>query len=128
MNVDMVSKKREAIEGFLPVWSNGIQVSKTNPEVVEVMVRNAVPEEWEDEGAGLALLERVIGINISITDQLGDLQSSAWTEIQPRLLSSGAIEKEVDVANFLNNAYIAAANDFDRAEVTSEVTAWVDAN
>jgi len=40
------------------------------------------------------------------------------------MISSGAIDREVDVNSFLNNAYIGAANDFDRSEVDSEVAAW----
>ena len=39
-----------------------------------------------------------------------------------------AIGEEVDVSTFLNDAYIEAANDFDRAEVEAEAAAWVEAN
>ena len=67
-------------------------------------------------------------MNISSTERLGDLQSDVWTDIQPRMLSSGAIENGVDVSTFLNDTYIDAANDFDRAEVEAEAKAWMDEN
>jgi NitT/TauT family transport system substrate-binding protein len=51
-----------------------------------------------------------------------------WTALQPRLLSSGAIPEVVDVSTFLNDTYIAAANDFDRAEVEAQAAAWLEAN
>lgn len=128
MNAEMVEEKRAAMEGFLRAWSKGIHVSTLNPDVVEKMLRDAVPEEWEDEAAGKSLLEGVIPMNISVTERIGDVQTDVWKNIQPRLLSSGAIEKEVDVASFLNDTYIDAANDFDRDEVAAEVKAWADAN
>jgi NitT/TauT family transport system substrate-binding protein len=43
-------------------------------------------------------------------------------------LSSGAIAELVDVSTFLNDTYIAAANDFDRAEVEAEAAAWLAEN
>ena len=128
MNSGAIEEKREAIEGFLRAWSKGLHVSTFNPEVVEKMLRSAVPEEWEDEAAGKSLLEGVIPMNISVTERIGDVQTEVWKNIQPRLVSSGAIEKEVDVSTFLNDTYIDAANDFDRAEVEAEVKAWAEKN
>ncbi len=128
MNADAIEEKREAMEGFLRAWSKGVHVSTFNPEVVEKMLREAVPEEWEDEAAGKSLLEGVIPMNISVTERIGDVQTNVWTDIQPRLLSSGAITEEVDVSTFLNDTYIEASNDFDRAEVEAEVEAWAKEN
>lgn len=128
MDTGKIEEKREAIEGFLRAWSKGIYVSTFDTAAVEKMLRMAVPEEWEDEAAGKSLLEGVIPMNISTTERFGDVQTDVWTNIQPRLLSSGAIEKEVDVATFLNDTYIEAANDFDRDEVAAEVKAWADKN
>ena len=124
MDAGKIDEKREAMEGFLRAWSKAIYVSTLNPDAVEIMLRDAVPEEWEDENAGISLLEGVLPMNISVTENIGDLQTSVWTDIQPRLLASGAIEKEIDVSTFLNNTYIEAANDFDKEEVTAEVKAW----
>jgi len=127
-NVDMIEEKRAAMEGFLRAWSKGMYVSKVNPEMVAQALRKGVPAEWENEAAGQLFLDMSIGMNLSTTERLGDLQKDVWTALQPRLLSSGAISQEVDVSTFLNDTYIAAANDFDRAEVEAEAAAWLEAN
>lgn len=124
MNSDMIEPKREAMEGFLRAWSKGMYASVGNAEMVEKMLRAAVPEEWENDAAGKSLLDGVMPMNTSSTPRLGDLQSDVWAAIQPRLVSSGAISEKVDVADFLNDTYIDAANDFDKSEVDGEVAAW----
>lgn len=124
MNVEMIEGKRKAIEGFLRAWSKGMHVGIDNADVVEAMLRKAVPEEWEVEAAGKSLLEGVLPMNISTTPRLGDLQADVWAGLQPRLVSSGATSEEVDVSTFLNDTFIEAANDFDRAAVDADVAAW----
>ena len=128
INADMIEEKRAAIEGFLRAWNKGMYVAKVNPEMVAQALRKGVPAEWENEAAGQLFLDMSIGMNVSTTERLGDLQSDVWTALQPRLLSSGAIAEQVDVTTFLNDTYIAAANDFDRAQVEAEAAAWLEAN
>ena len=128
MNADMVEEKRAGIEGFLKAWSKGMYAASVNPEMVAQALRKGVPAEWEDEAAGQLYLDMSIGMNQSTTERLGDLQKDVWTALQPRLLSSGAIPELVDVSTFLNDTYIAAANDFDRAEVEAQAAAWLEAN
>ncbi|MGI9493078.1 MAG: ABC transporter substrate-binding protein, partial [Geminicoccaceae bacterium] len=128
INADMIEEKRTAMEGFLRTWSKGLYVSKVNPEAVAAMLRVGVPAEWEDETAGQKMLDASLGMNISVTEQLGDVEPDVWSIIQPRLLSSGAIAEEVDINSFLNDTYIAAANDFDRAQVEADAKAWMDSN
>jgi NitT/TauT family transport system substrate-binding protein len=128
INADLIEEKRTAIEGFLRAWNKGMYVAKVNPEMVAQALRLGVPAEWENEAAGQLFLDMSIGMNVSTTERLGDLQSDVWTALQPRLLSSGAIPELVDVGTFLNDTYIAAANDFDRAVVEAEAAAWLAAN
>jgi NitT/TauT family transport system substrate-binding protein len=128
VNADMIEEKRAAIEGFLRAWNKGMYVAKVNPEMVAEALRQGVPAEWENEAAGQLFLDMSVGMNVSTTERLGDLQSDVWTALQPRLLSSGAIAEQVDVTTFLNDTYIAAANDFDRAAVEAEAAAWLEAN
>lgn len=126
INADLIDEKREAMEGFLRAWSKGMYVSKVNPDAVAAMLRKGAPEEWEDDKAGQSLLAASIDMNLSVTERLGDLEPAVWNGLQPRLVSSGATEKEVDVSTFLNDTYIAAANEFDRDEVEAEAKAWMD--
>lgn len=128
VNADTIEEKRAAIEGFLRAWNKGMYVAKVNPEMVAQALRKGVPAEWENEAAGQLFLDMSIGMNVSTTERLGDLQADVWTALQPRLLSSGAIAEQVDVSTFLNDTYIAAANDFDRAQVEAEAAAWLEAN
>ncbi|MFT6076460.1 MAG: NitT/TauT family transport system substrate-binding protein [Yoonia sp.] len=128
MNADMIEEKREAMEGFFRAWSKSMYVGKVNPDAVELMLRKGVPEEWEVEAAGMGLFQGVLPMNISTTERLGDLQADVWTNVQPRMLSSGAIEEMVDVSTFLNDTYIDAANDFDKAQVEADAAAWLAAN
>ncbi|MDC0434341.1 hypothetical protein OAM69_01730, partial [bacterium] len=128
MDASEIEERREVMEGFFRAWSKGMYVGEVNPEAAEAMLRQAVPEEWENEAAGKGLFDGVLPMNISTTKQLGDLQTDVWTNVQPRMLSSGAIKEEVDVSTFLNDTYIDAANDFDRAEVEAEAAEWVTAN
>jgi NitT/TauT family transport system substrate-binding protein len=128
VNADMIEEKRAAIEGFLRAWNKGMYVAKVNPEMVAEALRQGVPAEWENEAAGQLFLDMSVGMNVSTTERLGDLQSDVWTALQPRLLSSGAIAEQVDVTTFLNDTYIAAANDFHRAAVEAEAAAWLEAN
>ncbi|MGI9437495.1 MAG: ABC transporter substrate-binding protein, partial [Geminicoccaceae bacterium] len=128
ISADVIEEKRAAMEGFLRAWSKGLYVSKVNPEAVAAMLRAGVPAEWEDETAGQKMLDASIGMNLSVTERLGDVEPDVWSTIQPRLLSSGATAEEVDVNSFLNDTYIAAANDFDRDQVEADAKAWMDAN
>lgn len=127
-NAETLEENRAAVEGFLRAWSKGMYVSAVNPEMVAQALRQGVPAEWENEDAGQLYLNMSIGMNLSTTERLGDLQRDVWTNLQPRLLSSGAIAELVDVSTFLNDTYIAAANDFDRAEVEAEAAAWLAEN
>jgi NitT/TauT family transport system substrate-binding protein len=128
MNAATSEENRDAMEGFFRAWSKGMHVGAVNPDAVEAMLRKAVPEEWEVEAAGMGLFEGVLPMNISTTARMGDLQSDVWTSVQPRMVSSGAIEKMVDVSTFLNDTYIDAANDFDKAIVEADAAAWLAAN
>jgi len=127
-NSETLEEKRDAMEGFLRAWSKGMYVASVNPEAVAEMLRQAVPEEWENEDAGQLYLDMSIGMNLSTTERLGDPQPDVWNSIQPQLQASGAIETVLPAEDFLNDIYIEAANDFDRAEVEAEAAAWMEAN
>lgn len=127
-NADSIEEKRDAMEGFLRAWSKGMYVASVNPEAVAEMLREGVPEEWENEDAGQLYLDMSIMMNVSTTPMLGDLQPDVWNALQPQLLASGAIDEVIPAEEFLNDAYIEAANDWDRDEVEAEAAAWLEEN
>ncbi|PQO22152.1 hypothetical protein C2I36_14555 [Rhodobacteraceae bacterium WD3A24] len=128
VNADRVEELRDPMEGFLRAWSKGMYVSTFNVDAVAEMLRSAVPAEWENEEAGQLFLEMSIGMNVSTTERLGDLQRDVWTDLQPQYVEAGAIEQAIPVDEFLNDTYIDAANDFSRDEVEEDVEAWVAEN
>jgi NitT/TauT family transport system substrate-binding protein len=103
-------------------------VAEVDPEVVAKSHAEAVPEEWEDPEFGQQYLDNAIRLNVSVTDNLGDLQTEIWEGIQPAMQKFGVIEEIVDTADFLEPAFIEPANDWDRAEVEAEVAAWREEN
>lgn len=129
MSVDAIDgEKRPAIEGFLRAWCKGMYAATVNPEAVAKILQKNVPEEWEIPEAGQLFLDMSIGMNVSTTERCGDLQSDVWTAIQPQMQAAGGIPEVVPVTDFLNDTYIAAANDFDRDAVAADINAWAAAN
>ena len=128
MNADRVEEMRPTLEGFLRAWTKGMYVAEVDPDVAAEMAKRAVPEEWENEQFGREFLDASIGMNLSETEQLGDIQPEVWAEIQPRYVEVGILDEVIDPSTFLNDTYIDAANDWDRAEVEAEVKAWKEEN
>jgi NitT/TauT family transport system substrate-binding protein len=129
MNVDAIDgEKREAIEGFLRAWCKGMHAATVNREAVAAILQKNVPEEWEVPEAGQLFLDMSMGMNVSVTERCGDVQPDVWTQIQPQMKEAGGIEDIVPVEDFLNDSFIAAANDFDKEEVAADINAWAEAN
>jgi NitT/TauT family transport system substrate-binding protein len=120
--------KREAIQGYLRAWSKAMYVAEVDPEVVAAIAQEAVPEEWEDPEFGQQYLDNAIRLNVSVTDNLGDLQTEIWQNIQPAMQKFGVIDAIVANEEFLDPSLIEPANDWDRAEVEAEVAAWREEN
>ena len=125
---EAAAEKTDLITGFLRAWAKGMYVAKTDPEVVAAIAKAAVPEEWEDPTFGQQYLENAIRLNVSVTEQAGDLQTDTWGSIQPGMMKFGLIEVEADPATFLNPAFIGPANDWSKEEIEADVAAWRAAN
>ncbi|MDE0303982.1 MAG: ABC transporter substrate-binding protein [Albidovulum sp.] len=128
MNVDAIEDKRDAVTGFLRAWCKGMHAVTVNRDAVAEILKKNVPEEWEIEAAGQLYLDMSIGMNVSVTARCGDTQADVWAAIQPQMKAAGGIAEIVPVEDFLNDTYIEAADDFDRAEVADEINAWAAAN
>lgn len=121
---DGIDEKSELMEGFLRAWSKGMFVATIAPDVVAEIARTAVPEEWEDPTFGQQYLENAIRLNVSVTENAGDLQTQTWSDIQPAMQQFGLIEETADPAGFLEDRFIAPANDWSPEDVTADVEAW----
>lgn len=125
---EFLEKHRAATEGFLKAWAKATYVGMVNKDVVEAMARKAVPEEWTKEKVGKAALDVAVDYQTPTGDQFGELLPDAWQSDMKVLLDAGELEKDVDITSRLNDAFIAAANDWDHSEVEADVERWASEN
>lgn len=109
----------DALPAFLRAWSRALHVGMEDPSLVEEIMREVSPEEWEDEEVGAATLQVALDLQRQGPDNYGSLDADAWQIGVQQALVAGDIENELDVSEFLDDSYIEAANDFDR-EATME--------
>jgi ABC-type nitrate/sulfonate/bicarbonate transport system substrate-binding protein len=108
---------RPLLEKFLRAWAMATRAAKLDPERVSSMCRAAVPEEWTNADAGQALMDAAIYLNSPVTEAFGDLERDVWAGLQPLYRGLGLIDADTDPASFLDRSLIAAANDFNDADV-----------
>lgn len=128
VNADRMEDLREPVEGFLRAWSKGAYVGELNRDVVAEISRRAVPEEWESEEFGQSFLSAAIDVTLPQTEQFGGLQPHVWAGLQERLVATGSMNETYAVDIFLDESFVAAANDWSKEEVAAEVQAWADEN
>ena len=119
---------RPQMEKFFRVWSMATRAGKLDRDTVAKMCKTAVPEEWENEQAGEALMDAALVLNYPVTEAFGDLEPDVWAKVQGPYLKFGQIEAELDPATFLDSSLIAAANDFTDADVQVYLDKWKAAN
>ena len=119
---------RPDLEKFFRVWAMATRAGKLDRDTVAKMSKASVPEEWENEEAGQALMDAAISLNYSLTPAFGDVEPEVWAKIQPLYIQYDQIEAEVDPATFLDGSLIAAANDFTDADVQAYLEKWKSMN
>jgi hypothetical protein len=97
-------------------------------DAVAAMARHSVPEEWEVEAGGQALLDASMKMILPQTPKHGQPQPDVWSGIQDPYVKFGVIEGEIDPATFIDASFYEAANDFDPAEVKAAIDEWKAAN
>ncbi|MGI1664212.1 ABC transporter substrate-binding protein [Palleronia sp. KMU-117] len=124
MRADRIEELRPVMEGFFQAWGKSVYAAEADPEVVAAIAKQAVPENWIREDLGQLLLD--VGFTLHKPDNgiYGELRSGVWTNLQEDLMTAGEISQMYDNATFLNDAYIASANDFDRDAVAADLAAW----
>lgn len=129
VSAEMLENERDVVVGFLRAYAKATYAGLVDAEALAAMSAAAVPEEWREEAAGLALLETVV-VNATPDDdaRIGDVRSHIWSAAQQQLLDVGELEKPEDLDTILTDELIEEINDFDRAEVEADVAAWMEAN
>jgi NitT/TauT family transport system substrate-binding protein len=128
VSASAAAEKRDVLEGFMRAWSKGMYVAQVDPEVVAKIAQTAVPAEWEDPTFGAQYLANAMRLNVSVTENKGDLQTEIWSGIQPAMIKFGVIGEGVEPSVFLDPSFIAPANDWSAEEVEKEVADWRAAN
>lgn len=123
-----IEELRPVVTGFLRAWAKGAEAAKIDREAVAAMCRKSVPEEWEVEEGGQALLDASMKMILPQTPKHGQPQQDVWKAIQGPYVKFGAIEGEVDPASFIDASFYEEANNFDPAEVKAAIEEWKAAN
>jgi NitT/TauT family transport system substrate-binding protein len=121
---DRVDELRPTVTAFLRAWAKGAEAAKVDRDAVAAMLRNNIPEEWEVEAGGQALLDASMKMILPQTPKHGQPQPEVWAGIQGPYIKFGVIEGEIDPATFIDDSFYEAANDFDPAEVKAAIDEW----
>ena len=124
-----LEEKRPMIEGFLRAWAKGQHAGVLDTKAVMSACKKRMPEPWETPGRG----ERVVNTSVYTTQirrtvKYGELQPDVWEGIQGPYVELGEIPAALDVATFLDESFLDAANNFTTADVKKNVKAWKEAN
>ena len=125
---DRIEELRPTVTAFLRAWAKGAEAAKIGREAVAAMLRHNIPEEWEVEAGGQALLDASMKMILPQTPKHGQPQPEVWTAIQGPYIKFGVIEAEIDPATFIDQSFYEDANDFDPAEVKAAIDEWKAAN
>ena len=125
---ERIEELRPVVTAFLRAWAKGAEAAKIDREVVAAILRKNIPEEWEVEAGGQALLDASMKMILPQTPKHGQPQPDVWTGIQGPYIKFGVIDSEVDPASFLDTSFYEAANDFDPADVKAALDEWKAAN
>lgn len=110
---------------WLRAWAMGQYAGSLSPELVESIMREAVPEEWQDETLGEAMLQESLRLNAEPDAGYGSLVGPAWEQAVAVAVTGGDIEAEIPVDSFLDDQFIEAVTDFDPAAVEQDVDQYL---
>jgi NitT/TauT family transport system substrate-binding protein len=125
---EQIAERPDVLEGFFRAWAKGPHVGAVAPEVVEAVGRKVAPEEWAEEAVVRASMESAIERNTPSGDTYGELRPDVWQSAVQQLVDAGQLDENVPTDEYLNDQFIAAANDFDRDEVEAQARAWLEEN
>jgi NitT/TauT family transport system substrate-binding protein len=126
---DNAEAKREVVTKFLRGVAMANLATQIDPKATASMCAVVIPEEWEDPNVGWAIFDNSIrNLNLKRTKHWGELQPDVWADYQEPLIELGSHPAFIDPSEFLDDSFIAGANDFTTAEVKERIKAWREAN
>jgi NitT/TauT family transport system substrate-binding protein len=124
INKNRIDELRPTVTAFLRAWAKGAEAAKIDRDAVAAMARHSVPEEWEVDAGGQALLDASMKMILPQTPKHGQPEPEVWAGIQGPYIKFGVIEGEIDPATFIDDSFYEAANDFDPADVKAAIDEW----
>lgn len=125
---NVLDQKRDAIVGFLRAWAKAQYIGTQRPEIVEAIVREAIPEEWRNETVAEAALTNAVDLFTPAGDVVGEIRPDVWENAQQLLLDTGVIDEGIDIDTVLNDDLIEEINDWDRDEAVAAAEQWMEEN
>lgn len=120
---------RPLVTKFLRAWAKAAAAAPLDMDVAAAMLKQDIPEQWEDRAVGMKLLDRTANLlHKPLTEKRGDLQPAVWTRVQAPYIKLKEISKELDPATFLDNSFIAEINTFDEEAIKADLAEWKAAN
>jgi NitT/TauT family transport system substrate-binding protein len=121
--------KRDVVCKFLRGVAMANLATQIDPKATASMCRAVLPTEWEDPSVGWAIFNNSIrNLNLKRTKQWGEPQPDVWADYQAPLIKLGSHPAFIEPSEFLDDSFIACANDFTTAEVKERIKAWREAN
>ncbi len=124
-----LEEKRPIIEKFLRGWAQGQHSVLLDEKLVASECRSRVPENFENVEVGQRLIHNQGFIyQLRRMKDYGEPQPDVWAAIQNAYVKQGEMKAFHEPSTFLDDSFVAAANDWKTTDVKAGMKAWRDAN
>jgi NitT/TauT family transport system substrate-binding protein len=114
---------------FLKGYAMGSLAGVLDEKTVGAICRKVIPEEWEVEEQGWALIDNSINsLTMKRTKDYGEPQPDVWNKWGTTFVKLGEIEAEIPASTFLDYSFIAGANAWTTSDLKARLAAWREAN
>lgn len=120
-------ENEDIIQGFLRAWAKGSYAGLVDIDATRMMAMEADPENWLNEELGTIFLQAAQDLHRPDAEVFGDVRHDIWELVINEMVAVDMLDAAFPTEEILNDHYLGAANDFDRAEVDAEVAAWKEA-
>jgi NitT/TauT family transport system substrate-binding protein len=120
---------RDPVQKFLKAWAKGMEAGALDLDFTAAIMTKEIPEQWEKREVGMKLLQRTANqLHKPLTERRGDLQPAIWDRVQAPYIEIGEISKKLDPATFLDDSFVAGANEYTKEELQADIDAYKEAN
>ncbi|SLN65242.1 ABC transporter substrate-binding protein [Roseisalinus antarcticus] len=117
-------ENEELVQGFLRAWAKSSYAGLVDLETTRAIAMEADPENWINEELGTIFLQAAQNLHRPEADVFGDVRHEIWSSVISEMVDVDMLDATFPAEEILNDHYLAAANDFDHAEVEADVAAW----